>query len=202
MNGQGPTLESMGTDTRRLLRPLLIALALMWLVEIADWLVFGGTLDRLGIVPRQVDGLRGVLLAPLLHGGFGHLAANTLPFLALGTLIMLRYRRQFAAIAGIVLLVSGLGTWLFAPSYTVHIGASGLVFGFFSYLVVAALYERSAGAIGLALVVIVLYGSILWGALPQDNGISWQGHLFGLVGGGLAAYAIAPRPIRIRIDAS
>ncbi len=200
MNTAEQTLRSAGTQTKRLLRPLLIILAMMWIIEIADWLLFNGALDQFGIIPRQLVGLRGIPIAPLLHGSFSHLAANTIPFLALGLLVMLRHSRQFTAVSIIIVLVSGLGTWLFAPAYTIHIGASGLIFGYFAFLVVAAFYERSPGAIGLALLVIVFYGGLLWGAMPQDGAISWQGHLFGLVGGGLAAYAVAPRRIRIRID--
>lgn len=174
----------------------------MWLVEIVDWLLFAGALDRFGIAPRQIVGLRGIFLAPFLHGSFRHLAANTLPLLALGLLVLLRHRRQFLAITLIVGLTSGLGTWLFAPAQTIHIGASGLVFGYFAFLLVAAYHERSPAAIGLALLVIVLYGGLVWGALPQGNGISWQGHLFGLVGGVLAANTVVPRRVPIRIDPS
>ena len=192
--------QTAGAGAMRLLQPLLFFVALMWLIEIVDWLLFNGALDGLGIVPRDIGGLRGIPLAPLLHGGFGHLAANTLPFLALGLLVRLRHSRQFVAVSLIVIAVSGLGTWLFGPPHTVHIGASGLIFGYFAFLLVAAYYERSPGALGLALLVIVFYGGLLWGALPQGNGISWQGHLLGLVGGGLAAYAVAPRRIRIKID--
>jgi len=200
MNTAEQTLRSAGAETRRLLRPLLIILALMWVIEIVDWLLFDGALDGFGIVPRQLVGLRGIVVAPLLHGSFSHLLANSLPFLVLGLLVMLRHSRQFAAVSIIIVLISGLGTWLFAPSYTVHIGASGLIFGYFAFLLVTAFYERSPGAIGLALLVFVFYGGLLWGAMPQGGAISWQGHLFGLVGGGLAAYTVAPRRIRIRID--
>ncbi len=192
--------QTAGAGAMRLLQPLLFFVALMWLIEMVDWLLFNGALDGLGIVPRDIGGLRGIPLASLLHGGFGHLAANTLPFLALGSLVRLRHSRQFVFVSLVVIAVSGLGTWLFAPPHTVHIGASGLIFGYFAFLLVAAYYERSPGALGLALLVIVFYGGLLWGALPQGNGISWQGHLFGLIGGGLAAYAVAPRRIRIKID--
>lgn len=202
MNAQQPTLQTVGAETKRLLLPLLIIVAAMWLVEIVDRLLFQGALDGLGILPRQIAGLRGIPIAPLLHASFAHLAANTLPFLALGFLVMLRHSRQFVAASLIIILVSGLGTWLIAPAHTVHIGASGLIFGYFAFLLVAAYYERSPRAIGLALMVIVFYGGLLWGALPQAGPISWQGHLFGLVGGALAARALSPRPIRIRIDPS
>ena len=150
--------------------------------------------------PSHVAGLRGIPFAPFLHGSFAHLLANTLPFLALGFLVMLRHSRQFVAVSLTIILISGLGTWLIAPAHTVHIGASGLIFGYFAFLLVAAYYERSPRAIGLALMVILFYGGLLWGALPQAGAISWQGHLFGLVGGAVAARAFVPRPVRIRIN--
>ncbi len=187
MNTSQQALHDIGTETRRLARPLLIMLGVMWLVEIVDWLLFDGALDRLGIAPRQLAGLRGVPLAPLLHGGFSHLLANSLPFFILGFLVMTRHSRQFAAATVIIVLISGLGTWLLGPAYTIHIGASGLIFGYFAFLLVTAYFERSARSIFLALLVIVFYGGLLLGALPQGNHISWLGHLFGLVGGAVAA---------------
>lgn len=188
MNAQPQrTLHTYGWETWRLLQPLLGIVALMWLVEVTDRLLFGGGLDRLGIVPRQLAGLRGVVFAPWLHASFAHLAANTIPFLVLGLLVMLRHRRQFAFVSLVIVLVSGLGTWLVAPAQTIHIGASGLVFGYFAFLLVTAYFERSFAAIALAVLVIALYGSIIWGVLPQGNGISWQGHAFGVIGGALAA---------------
>jgi membrane associated rhomboid family serine protease len=92
------------------------------------------------------------------------------------------------AVTIVVALVSGLGTWLFGPSQTIHIGASGLVFGYFGFLLLWAYYRRSLATILLAAVLLLLYGSLLWGIIPQNNGISWQTHLFGLIGGGMAAY--------------
>jgi membrane associated rhomboid family serine protease len=138
-------------------------------------------------------GLRGILFAPLLHGGFGHLLANSVPLLLLGFLVMLRNQRRFLLISVVIALISGLGTWLIAPANTVHIGASGLIFGYFAFLIVSAWYERSFAAVTLALLVIVLYGGLFWGILPAGNGVSWQGHFFGLIGGGLAANYFSPR---------
>lgn len=190
------TLGNHGNEAKRLLRPLLIFVALIWAIEIIDRLFFAGSLDHLGIQPRQFEGLRGVFLAPLLHGGFNHLLANTVPFLLMGFLVILRHRRHFLAITILIVIISGLGTWLIAPAQTVHIGASGLIFGYFSFLVVNAGYERSFRAVIIAIIVIVLYGSFLWGILPAGNGISWQGHLFGLIGGAIAAYyAQTPREV-------
>lgn len=180
-------------EIKRVIQPLLLFVAFLWLVEIIDRLIFRGALDLLGIVPRDLEGLRGIFLAPFLHGGFSHLMANSIPLLILGALIMYRHSRHFVAVSILIIGFSGFGTWLIAPPHTVHIGASGLIFGYFAFIVVNAWYERSLMATGLALVVLVVYGSLLWGILPAADGISWQGHFFGLVGGGLAAYYFSPR---------
>ena len=182
-----------GADIMRLLKPLLIFVAVLWLIEIIDRLLFGGSLNGYGIIPRQLAGLAGVFFAPLLHGSFAHLLANTIPFLILGFLVMLRHENQFLGISIIIALVSGLGTWLIAPSNTVHIGASALVLGYFAYLVVNGLFERSIASLAVAMLVIIFYGRLLLSVLPAGNGISWEGHLFGLVGGTVAAYYYRPR---------
>lgn len=163
--------------------------AVFWLLEGIDWLIFRGALDSLGIVPRTAIGLRGIIFAPLLHGNFAHLAANTLPFLILGWLVMLQGRGLFSAVTLLTALIAGVGTWLFGPGNTVHIGASGIVFGYFGFLLLWAYYRRSLGTILLAALLLIFYGGLLWGIIPQGNGISWQSHLFGLIGGGVAAFA-------------
>jgi membrane associated rhomboid family serine protease len=162
--------------------------ALAWFIEVIDWALFRGALDSLGIIPRNLIGLRGIVFAPLLHASFTHLAANTVPFLVLGWLVMVQRRGLFAAVTLLTAVIAGLGTWLFGQGQTIHIGASSIVFGYFGFLLLWAYYRRSLGTIVLAGLVLVFYGSILWGVIPQGNGISWQGHLFGLVGGGVAAY--------------
>ncbi len=191
-------LNDYGNRAKHLVRPLLIFLATIWLVEIIDQLLFGGSLDQFGIIPRQSAGLRGILLAPLLHVGFDHLLANSIPFLVLGLMIMLRRGSQMGLISAIIVLISGLGTWLFAPSYTVTIGSSGLVFGYLAFLVINAWYERSAGAILFATIVIVVYGGLIGGILPAENGISWQSHLFGMLGGVIAARYLGSRNLMSR----
>jgi membrane associated rhomboid family serine protease len=195
MNTRQQTLQNYSEEATRMVKPLLVFVGILWLLEIIDALLFRGALDGLGIIPRQVDGLRGIVFAPFLHGGWSHLFANTLPLLLFGFLVMLRYRRRFLFISIVIALVSGLGTWLIAPANTLHIGASGLIFGYFAFLIVNAWYERSLASVALALLVIVLYGGILWGVLPTGNSISWQGHFFGLVGGGVAAYYVSPRRV-------
>lgn len=173
---------------------------LLWILEIVDQLLFGGALDGFGVRPRTITGLWGILWAPFLHGGFQHLIANTGPILILGTIVMLsRPLRHFFYITFVVVLIGGLGTWLIGPRFSVHLGASGLVFGYFGFLLLSAYFERSCRSIAIAVVVLLLYSSIIWGVLPQGGGISWQTHLFGFVGGGAAAYLLTQQEDRIEI---
>jgi membrane associated rhomboid family serine protease len=165
---------------------VLAMAALMWVVEIVDQ-VADGRLDANGIEPRELDGLDGIVWAPFLHGGFDHLIGNTIPFLLLGFAIAVGGIARVALVTLIVALVGGLGTWLIAPAHTVHIGASGIVFGYASYLVARGLYSRSIAQIALGLVVLAVWGTTLLQGLVPEDGISWQGHLFGAVGGVLAA---------------
>jgi membrane associated rhomboid family serine protease len=169
--------------------------ALMWIVEIADQ-VAGGRLDRYGIEPRELDGLDGVVFAPFLHAGFDHLIGNTIPFLLLGFAIALGGAVRVATVTLIVAFVGGLGTWLIAPANTVHIGASGIVFGYAAYLVARGVYTRSLVQIGLGLVVLAVWGTTLLRGLVPEDGISWQGHLFGAVGGVVAARMLHRRAVR------
>jgi membrane associated rhomboid family serine protease len=160
--------------------------AVMWVVEIADQ-VADGRLDANGIEPRELDGLDGIVWAPFLHGGFDHLIGNTIPFLLLGFAIAIGGVARVATVTVIVALVGGLGTWLIAPANTVHIGASGIVFGFASYLVARGIYSRRLAEIVLGVAVLAVWGTTLLQGLVPEDGISWQGHLFGAIGGVLAA---------------
>ncbi|MBC8123846.1 MAG: rhomboid family intramembrane serine protease, partial [Gemmatimonadaceae bacterium] len=128
-----------------------------------------------------------------LHVGFAHLIANTVPFLVLGWIIMARSLKDFWLVLLISTLVSGLGVWLTAPPNTVHLGASGVIFGFLGFLLMRGYFERSAKSIVIALLVGFFFGSALWGVLPLQSGVSWQGHLFGFVGGGIAARLLSDR---------
>ena len=174
---------------------VLILLVVMWVSEVVDT-ASGHQLDELGIEPRETDGLVGVGTAPFLHAGFGHLLSNTLPFVILGLVIAFEGLKRFLGVTVIVMLVSGLGTWLFAPANSIHIGASGVVFGYASYLIVRGAFNRNLGELAVALVVIVFLGGALLGGLVPRAGVSWQGHFFGAVGGVLAAYVLARRPER------
>jgi membrane associated rhomboid family serine protease len=165
----------------------------MWVVEITDSLLLGDRLQGNGIHPRTVGGLDGILWAPVLHSTFGHLASNSIPFAVLGWLVAVRGLRYWVAVTAIAVFVGGGLTWLLAGAGN-HLGASGVVFGYFGALMGAAFYERRAATLAPALVAILLYGSILVGVVPQDR-VSWEGHLFGLVAG-ISAGKMLARPRR------
>lgn len=190
-----PVVERPTIDGGKLARPFVVVFAMaavMWLVELVD-LIPGTDLDTWGIRPRQLAGLTGIVAAPFLHDGFGHLIGNTIPFLVLGCIIAASGTQRFVQVTVIVALFAGVGTWLVGPAYSVHIGASGLVFGYLTYLVARGFFERHIGQIVVGLIVFIFYGSLLWGLFPRP-GISWQGHAFGAIGGVVAAWVIHRRP--------
>lgn len=175
---------------------LLGLVGLLWAIEIADWLLFANRLPQaFGIRPWYIPGLWGIATAPFLHGDFAHLIANTLPLLTLGWLVMLRGRGEWISVSVITALCSGVGTWLFGGVGSTHIGASGVIFGYFGFLLLRGYFERSLTAIAFSILVFFLYGSIIFGILPTAQMISWQGHLFGFLGGVLSARLLA-RPRR------
>jgi membrane associated rhomboid family serine protease len=172
-------------------RGLVLVVAMvgvMWLLEVFD--IVGAGFDSEGIHPRDVDALPGIAFAPFLHAGWGHLIGNTIPFLILGAAIALSGLARTAAVVGIVALVGGLGTWLLGPGNTNHIGASGLVFGFAAYLIARGVYSRRPLHLAVGLIVLGVYGTTLLFGLMPTPGVSWQGHLFGAVGGVVAARAL------------
>ncbi|MFD6101182.1 rhomboid family intramembrane serine protease [Nocardia salmonicida] len=161
-----------------------------------------GELDSAGIEPREVSGLDGILWAPLLHGGWDHLFANTLPLLVLGFLVLISGIGRGIAATAIIWVIAGVGTWLTGSTGSVHVGASSIVFGWLTYLICRGWFARNVGQIVVGLVILVFYGSMLWGVLPSDPRISWQGHLFGAVGGVLAGWVLSSDERRRRRGAS
>ena len=172
-------------------------LAVMWVLEGLDFLMPFWHLDHHGIRPRSTGGLMGILAAPFLHGDFAHLVANSIPFLVLGGIVMLGERGVFWSVTVFVVVVGGFGVWLLAPRGTVHIGASGLIFGYLGFLLSRGLFERSIVWIVIAFGLLVAYGGMIFGVLPGTPGISWQGHLFGFAAGILAAWAMFPGDRRL-----
>jgi len=159
--------------------------ALIWVIESINFSI-GHRLSDWGILPRTVKGLKGIPLSPFLHASLIHIMMNTIPLAVLGGFVILNGRQIFFEISIIIILVSGTALWLFGRS-SYHVGASGLIFGYFGYLVLRAWYDRSLKSFIIAFVTVSLYGGIIWGMLPTFSRISWEGHLFGLLAGILAA---------------
>lgn len=157
-------------------------------------------LNQYGIVPRRVSGLDGILWAPFLHADFAHLIGNLIPGVVLGFLLLMAGR--FLSVTAVVWVVSGFGVWLTAPAGSVTIGASGIVFGWLAYLLVRGLFNRDVWQVLGGVILLAVYGGILWGVLPQGGGMSWQGHLFGAAGGVLAAWMLSDRAKNARPELS
>lgn len=167
-------------------------LALLYVVELVDALAFGGHLAQYGIDSRDVMGLPAIVWAPLIHVSWAHLFSNTVSLAVFGFLAMSAGIRPWIASTALIWLVSGLGVWLVGPSgahgHAVTVGASGIAFGWLLFLLVRGLFNRSAGQILIAVVLMFFWGGILFGLLPGNPMVSWQGHLFGALGGVLAAW--------------
>lgn len=174
---------------------MLSWVVLLWLLEAVDG-PNGPLVQEYGIEPRQVDEVPDIFPATFLHFGWDHVMANTLPLLVFGFLAAVRGIGRFLAVVLVIITISGLGVWLTAPDGSNTAGASGVVFGLFGYLLVRGFVERDALDITVGITMLLLYGSILWGVLPTTPGISWQGHLFGLIGGILAAFWLRRTPSR------
>lgn len=169
----------------------LVVVALMWALEIADAMV-PRNFDQYGIRPRSDEGLLGVLAAPFLHGGFGHLIANTMAFIILGLLVVWASKSYWAVTFGVIVL-GGLGVWLIASPNSVHIGASGLVYGYAAFLVTWGFFTRRTRDIVIGILVALAYGGLVTGLLPTQPGVSWQGHLFGAMAGVVMASWLSRR---------
>ena len=185
--------ERARANFRLALKIALGFVALIWLIDIANW-ALALELQRFGVRPRQFAGLPGILLAPLLHGGPVHLIANSLPLLVLGTGMLYLYPNSAGKVLPAVYLGPGIAVWLFAGG-SVHVGSSGLVYGLASYVFVAGVLRLDRRAIAASLLVSFLYGSLVWGVLPIQPGVSWQTHLAAALIG--LALAIALRRLDI-----
>lgn len=165
---------------------------LMWVLELIDVLL-RGSLDSFGIVSRSTSGLVGIPLSPLLHGGFGHLVANTVPFIVLGLLVAWRSNGRIWPITITIAVLGGFAVWLLGPAGVVTIGASGIIFGFFAYLITAGILTRHWLDIAVAGVAILAYGGLVWEVLPFTVGpqVSWLAHLMGAAAGVAAAWIFA-----------
>ncbi|MBF9033053.1 rhomboid family intramembrane serine protease [Rhodobacterales bacterium HKCCE2091] len=163
--------------------------AVLWIVQVFNWITGYALNPAFGLIPRHVSGLDGVVFMPLLHGSFAHLVANTPPLFVMGGLLVATATRALVAVNAVVIGLGGGLVWLFG-GFAIHIGASGLVFGWFGFLVARGLVDRSPVTLLAALLVGFLYGSILWGVLPGRTGVSWEAHLFGAIAGVAAAFLV------------
>jgi membrane associated rhomboid family serine protease len=198
----GTELEwSRGDRAKTAAKLMLGWVALLWLLEVVD-VVSGHALDDFGIVPRTSSELVDVVPAAFIHFGFAHVAANSVPLLVMGFLAALGGIRRFALVCAVIIVADGLGVWLIAPAHTNTAGASGLIFGLFGYLVVSGFLERRPLGVLVGLLVAAIWGtSILVGLAPTQSGVSWQGHLVGLVAGVGAAFVFRRRAGRDVVQA-
>jgi len=171
--------------------------ALIWVIQLLDWALDLGPED-FGVRPRQLAGLPGIFFAPLVHGGFAHLLANSPPLLVLGTAMLYLYPSAALRVLPAVYLGTGVAVWLFARG-SAHVGASGLIYGLVSYIFVAGLIRRDRRAIAASLLVCFMYGALIWGLLPIEPGVSWETHLAAALIGIVLAIALRRRDIPPRV---
>jgi membrane associated rhomboid family serine protease len=180
---------------------MLAMLAGMWMLELLDQLS-GNQLDQLGIHAREVDGMPEILTAPFLHAGWDHLISNSLPFVVLGFLVLLSGLARWLVASLIIIVISGLTAWFLTPANTIILGASGLIFGWLTYLLARGLWSRRPAQVVIAVLVLLVYGGLIWGVFPSGAGISWQAHLGGAVAGVLAAWLLHRRASRQAVPAA
>jgi membrane associated rhomboid family serine protease len=180
---------------------MLVMLAGMWILELLDQLS-GNQLDQLGIHAREIDGMPEILTAPFLHAGWDHLISNSLPFLVLGFLVLLSGLARWLVASLIIIVISGLTAWFLTPANTIILGASGLIFGWMTYLLARGLWSRRLAQVVIAVLVLLVYGGLIWGVFPSGAGISWQAHLGGAVAGVLAAWLLHRRASRQAVSAA
>lgn len=171
---------------------MVVLLGGLWGLEFLDQLS-GNRLDSFGIHTRDVDGLPEIFTAPFLHAGWDHLISNSLPFFVLGFLVLLGGMARWLVSSLISIVSSGVAAWLLTPANSIVLGASGLIFGWLTYLLARGVYSRKGTQVVVSLVVLVVYGGMIWGILPAGAGISWQAHLGGAIGGIIAARVLHRR---------
>ena len=169
----------------RSIRVVGFLIAILWCIEFVNTL-FAHALNDFGIYPREVSALPGIFFWVFLHGSFQHLVMNTMPLIVMGIFVALKGTLRFLIVTLIIIVIGGLGVWCFGRE-AYHVGASGLVFGYFGYLVALGIYERSLQTLFIASLTVFYYGGIIFGVLPGESFISWEAHLFGLCGGVFAA---------------
>jgi membrane associated rhomboid family serine protease len=188
---------SLGSPLGRAASLMVAFLALLWVIELINEAT-GRALARAGgIHPRDPGSLVDIITSPFLHGSLEHLASNALPLFSLGFIAAMTGLKRFLLMTAVVILIEGAGVWLFSPSDTVSVGASGVVFGYFGYLLVRGLIERRPVDVVVSIGVALSYGYVMWNSIGFGTaGISWQGHVSGFVGGLVAAVLLRDRTAR------
>ena len=163
--------------------------AIIWIVFVANFIIFFAEFRNLGIKPRTVEGLIGIVLSPFLHANWWHLISNSIPLFILTFLILQFYKNLWIQVTVFSVLLGGFFVWLIAQKNSIHIGASGVIFSYIGFLLFSGIFRKSIIPIIIGLIVLFLYGgSLIRGIIPGQQGISWQGHLFGAIAGVIAAY--------------
>ena len=176
----------------RIVRPVLLLLVLIWIVHGINVAFQYNLNSYFGLYPRRAIGIPGIITSTFLHGSFQHILANSTPLAALGLITAVVLRSRFWIATFLVIIIGGGTLWLFGRPNSVHVGASGLIFGYFGLLITLGIFERSIGAVLGALAAIGLYGGLVWGVFGGAN-VSWEGHLLGAIAGALTAIIIAKR---------
>ena len=183
------TVQNNNSVVRKRLWALAIFIGALWAIQVINW-ALGYRLNlAFGLIPRHIGGIDGIFGMPVLHASFSHLMSNTPPLVLMGTLLALTATRALLLMNAVIIALGGALVWLFG-SNAIHIGASGLVFGWFGFLVARGVVDRSPVTLGAAFLVALVYGSIIWGVLPGQPGVSWEAHLFGALAGAVAALVI------------
>ena len=192
----GHTAEEVLAEARKALIVMLVVIGVIWALQVANW-ADGYGLDRhYGILPRDVFRLPDVLLAPLLHFSWTHIEANSGPLFIFGFLAAYRGVMRFIAVTAVIVLTSGLGVWLFQSSGELTVGASGVIYGYFGYVVVKGIFDRRPIDVVVGLVMALSFAYLLVAVVPGTPGVSWVGHLSGLVGGVACGWLFRSRPSR------
>jgi membrane associated rhomboid family serine protease len=186
------------TNMGKKLRNIIIFVALLYGLWLLDWIIFGVEFSQFGIQPRTVKGLIGIFTAPLIHANIYHLFSNTLPLIVLLSLFSFAYPNKVFPAISIIVLLGGLLVWVFARSAS-HVGASGLIYGLATFLIIHGFLSRDFKNIILSIIVLVAYGGLVWGLLPSATRwwVSFEGHLFGAISGGFAAYLLRTKKEKI-----
>lgn len=182
------TLSDIGRDLRRYGKVLLGFIALLWVIEAVSWVL---PIDAFGVHPREAVGLIGIATHPFLHTGLPHLFGNSLAILLFGTMVVIKEEVDLYVTAAVATIVGGLGIWLIGATGSNHIGASGVVFGLFGYLLTTGWFERKFWPFLFSIFVLFMWGTMIFGIAPGQEGVSWEGHFFGFLGGVLSAFGMA-----------